>query len=261
MHQSLRTLIPLALMAMLVDCASAAPIYFSELEYYPANSVYATGGASLSGAIPVAGGGFIAGQVHMDGALIELIGAAGTGQGSTAGIDSFGRVTVNDLMFTDLSDPSATGLINASANFLLDWGTNSPSGDRVIVRTNINGGASELNDTNGRVTATGNYGITSLAAIVPLNTLISFSFEADLRISDSFLNGTELGNATLQFLGFNLDTGYTANSVDLNLVDNAIVDASPVPAPATILLFSTGILLGAGFKRWPRRTAGSAGRP
>jgi hypothetical protein len=228
--------------------ASAAIIYNSSLEQWSANNVYATGGAYLYDSYPIAGGGEIVGEVSMTGTQITVRGVAYTGAGTQAGIDSRGEWQVNDLIFTDIGNPGASGTISVAANFFLGF---TPA-VRMIVQSGIHTTGFALNQ---QFNGTASTGVSTAFVNVPLNTLISFSATADLRVTDTTgSNGqadSAIGYFQLADIPFFLPEGYTVNSIDAGITNNSLLTS--IQAPAAFPLLLAGVA-GIGWRR--RRKSG-----
>ncbi|MDP6344553.1 MAG: hypothetical protein QF491_13525, partial [Alphaproteobacteria bacterium] len=214
--------------------ASAAIIYTSHLEQHALNLVYATGSNFVSGCKSVAGGGFICGTVDIIGTQINTSGSAGTGGGTAAGVDANGRWEVNDLIFTDVNNPGASGSISVRANFFLDFLTTR----KIQVSSGIGGIPFALNQTF-YIGATTN--VSTAFVTVPLNTLLTFSATADLRVDDTNPSGNSSGTGLFELasIPFDLPQGYTVNSADAGITNNRL--SSAVPEPATLPLLLAGI--------------------
>ncbi len=239
-----------ALAALLPTVTMALPVYQTKL--VDQGSVpFATGTTpTLSAGTSVAGGGFVSGTVYTDEPAITLHGEARTGGGTTAGIDVFGKYTVDDVVFTDTVNPGAGGNVDVSVNVELEWDdTSGPPGGRVIVTTGLHTEDLPEESINTRGTHQRQY----LNVSVPLNIQVRFSLRALLVVGDrtqSHINpDRNFGDAVFRFTGFALDPGFTANSQSLGLVDNVIGGASPAPAPATFYLLLAGLGAAIRFRR------------
>jgi hypothetical protein len=225
----------LSCLAFAPGSAAAAITYQSSLEQFSLNNTFATGGASLSDSLVIAGFGVISGSVEMVGTGISLSGSATTGAGTQAGIDSRGQWSINDLIFTDINNPGATGTISVAANFLYGF---TPA-TRMVITAGVHTNAFALNQQiNGVGSGSASIGFIN----VPLNTLVTLTAIADLRVTDT--TSGSAGNSATGFLQladipFFLPEGYTVSSADAGIANNSLT--ASIPEPAIVPLYLTGL--------------------
>jgi len=249
---------------LLAQSVSAAPVYSVRL-----NNLDLTGGASPSfndsGSVGASVAAYVQGPssgisafatANASGTFIGLTGETTTNSNITnsAGGHTSGVIGIGDIIFTDTTNPGNLGSINVSVNMLSSLnstvtGTHfAPFSGTTIFTSTEFGGRVGLTGFSPSVptgnlfsnTLTGSNFTTSTIS-VDLNTLYSLSFSSNLEFKSNInTNAFFQASMGLGAIPFNLQPGFTVNSVEAGIVNNTI--ASVVPLPAAAWLFGSGLI-------------------
>jgi len=140
------------------------------------------------------------------------------------GLEEYGSVTFEDLVFRDINNPGGGGSTSVQVNYHIESSGNYNS--KAIVELGNSFGET-LNPSSGTYTHT---------FAVDLDTAVTLSFSLLLINAHG---GSGLSNASMWLSPFTLEDGITLNSVDAGIVNNTI---SSVPVPASIWLMGSGLI-------------------
>ncbi len=227
----------------------AAPVYGTEIhDTWSINSIdsgttyayYADSERSAESNIATAG------DAHSAGDHFEMT-QQQNGYSST--VVPIGFIIYNDVIFTDTSNPANTSNIDVSMNFWVDTSLTTLVNIKLTPLSNF--ATLPVSPSSGNSIVSGDFSSgnwTTAGVNVPLNTPMSLAYRVEFDPYQSSYYYSDYAFAGFNDAEiFNLPAGYTVNSVDGGIINNAFVSA--VPLPASFWLMLTGLLSFIGFVR------------